>query len=162
VLSCDIVDCFSSIAADLVEHALSRFPSEIRKLLVALTTRRGRLVPGAPTSSVIAELILGPIDQELAEIARRLRVRITRYADDYTISGLDRGAVLEMAQGVRRALAGLGLRVRVGSPVPRFRPQQALGMMLNHGVTIARADRRAIRSWVRALSRSEPLSSKEQ
>ena len=162
VLSCDIVDCFPSIGADLIEGTLSRFPSQIRKLVVALTTRRRRLVPGAPTSPVLAELVLGPSDRVLTEIATRLGVRITRYADDYTISGLDRDAVLAMSQEVLRVLAELGLRLRIGAPIPRSRPQRALGVILNNGISIAQADRRATRSWVRAVRRSGPLSSEQR
>ena len=50
---------------------------------------------GAPTSPTLSNIIMYDIDQALAAVADNVKVIYTRYADDITASGSERGPVLE-------------------------------------------------------------------
>lgn len=56
------------------------------RILVALTTFRGKLPQGAPTSPRIFDLIFEPIDNELSKLAQKVKGQYTRYADNIFFS----------------------------------------------------------------------------
>lgn len=147
----DIVNFFHSISVGLVGRSLSLLPADVRCLLVALVTRRGWLPQGAPSSPVIAEIVLYETDLQLQSEAERLGVTLSRYADDYHVTSDDRELALAMTREIVRVLGALDLNVRVGSPVPRSRPQRVLGVGVGHGPSIPRQRRRVIRSEIRAM-----------
>ena len=61
---------------------------EARWLLTRLTTIDGQLPQGAPTSTMIANLLLAiPVDVPIERSAAQLRVEYTRFVDDVAISG---------------------------------------------------------------------------
>lgn len=91
-VSVDIKDFFGSVNAHDVNEALTRlgYRHEARKILVPLLTLNQSLPQGSPASPVLANLALVGVDESLAEMCRREGLRFTRYADDITISGVDR------------------------------------------------------------------------
>ncbi|MCC7009923.1 MAG: RNA-directed DNA polymerase [Acidobacteria bacterium] len=88
--SADIRDCYNSMTNAMVfrvfRHTL-RLGDSLADLLTGLTTSRGHLPHGAPTSGALANLILSPIDVELERIAVELDLKITRYVDNIDFSG---------------------------------------------------------------------------
>jgi RNA-directed DNA polymerase len=90
VLNVDLKDFFPSVTATRV-RGLFRAPpfdlgEEAAATLAQVCTRNGSLPQGAPTSPILANLAARRLDFELSEIARRLDLTVTRYADDITFS----------------------------------------------------------------------------
>lgn len=146
----DIDNFFPSVTARVVRLLLTKMGAgpDVVESLVRLVTYRGRLPQGAPTSQVIANLLLAPSDHRLYAHALCLGVRLTRWVDDYVVSGPDGAAVQEMMRLVEEELARLGLRSKPAkrSIVPRHRRQIAYGLIVNNGVSIPSARRKAIRA----------------
>ncbi|HUG92521.1 MAG TPA: hypothetical protein VML55_16905, partial [Planctomycetaceae bacterium] len=88
--SADIRDCYNSMTNAMVfrvfRHML-RLGESLSALLTRLTTLRGHIPHGAPTSGALANLILSPIDVELERIAFAFNLKITRYVDNIDFSG---------------------------------------------------------------------------
>jgi hypothetical protein len=109
----DISNFFGSITVDAVWRVLRlHFPylsHGAMAELVDLTTFKGALPQGAPTSPHIANLALYEFDESISLLCRRLGATYTRYADDIAISGDDDEAMGIAAVAVRSGLAELGL-----------------------------------------------------
>jgi RNA-directed DNA polymerase len=89
VANLDVREFFPSITEEMVIEALVRLgcTSTIAELLAALTTYKGYLPQGAPTSTLLANLVFVPIDRYFQAFSRRLGLTYTRYIDDITLSG---------------------------------------------------------------------------
>ena len=62
------------------------FSPDVASLLTKLTTYKGHLPQGAPTSTTIANLVFVPAGLEILAIAEREGLRFTTFVDDVTIS----------------------------------------------------------------------------
>ncbi len=97
VVKADIKNFFPTITHDQVfhvwRHTLACSP-QISRLLTQLTTYRGLLPQGAPTSTSLANLVLHDVGgSEIGKISGLLGVAYTTFVDDLTFSG-------ERARGV--------------------------------------------------------------
>lgn len=110
----DIEKCFPSISPRLVRRALIRegLSALDAQLIASLTTYRGELPQGAPTSSALLGLVLFPADEWMASAATRHGVSYTRYADDIFISA--NRPLSFVRDDVGRAAAEAGLRINSG------------------------------------------------
>ena len=88
VATLDIQSCFPSTSVRMIRRALgdAKVPADVVRLLTRLVTFRGYLPQGAPTSSLILEIVLAPIDRKLHVLATRHGARYTRFADDLAFS----------------------------------------------------------------------------
>ncbi len=90
VVSVDIKDFFPSTSEEIVRNALVRLDynsEESLEILCGLCCFRQRLPQGAPTSPVLSNIAIHPIDEEIANLAATYGCRYTRYADDIVLSG---------------------------------------------------------------------------
>ena len=85
----DIKDYFPSIINKRVWGFFKSigYNEIMAKNFTNLTTYRGQLPQGAPTSPMIANLISWRMDKRLANFCERRGLKYSRYADDITISG---------------------------------------------------------------------------
>lgn len=60
--------------------------NEDAEMLAGLTTYKGVLAQGLPTSPVILNIYLKPFDAKLNKLCRTMHWTVTRYADDITVS----------------------------------------------------------------------------
>ena len=93
VVSVDIEDFFPTTSKKTVEEALFRIgygTDDSVGLLSKLCCFRGRLSQGAPTSPVLSNVALHPIDSAIERVAQKYSARFTRYADDIVLSGSGR------------------------------------------------------------------------
>ena len=93
VVSVDIENFFPSTLKKDVRAAMLRlgYRSEVSlSTIESLCCRYERLAQGAPSSPVLANIALDPLDQKIAAIADRHGVVFTRYADDIVFSGRGR------------------------------------------------------------------------
>lgn len=91
LIKADIKDFFPSVVSTFVFgiwREFCSFPVEVSGTLTALTTYKGVLPQGAPTSSDIANLILWDVEPELEKDLSGLGFVYSRYLDDITISRL--------------------------------------------------------------------------
>jgi len=77
---------------------------KIAATLTRLTTFERHLPQGAPTSSLLANLVLFSVDEEIRAECARLGVTYSTWVDDLAFSGRDAQAVIDVAiQCLRRA-----------------------------------------------------------
>ncbi len=106
VVKIDLVDFFPSIrTGDVISFLSNRAPSiclpspvegemdiehkwlmEVAVLFARLTTWKGRLPQGAPTSPALANLVFAPYDDQIQKWASENNLVYSRYADDLTFS----------------------------------------------------------------------------
>lgn len=90
VLNIDLKDFFPSIKAyrvkELFSSPLFNYPEAIATALTLLTTYKGELPIGAPSSPIISNFICLQLDQNLMSYCEVNDLTFTRYADDLTFS----------------------------------------------------------------------------
>ncbi|KZK84802.1 Reverse transcriptase (RNA-dependent DNA polymerase) [Pseudovibrio sp. W64] len=92
VISVDIEDFFPSIRWTRVYDAITDLGYQddfSKQALTLLSCYYGSLAQGAPTSPILSNIIMGPLDKKIFELARHNSATYTRYADDIVISGKD-------------------------------------------------------------------------
>lgn len=89
VVNLDIASFFPSTSKEQVIEALQRCGCSLRSAnyLAKLVTLNNQLPQGAPTSMLLGNLVLEPLDSEFKAISRRNNLDYSRYVDDLTISG---------------------------------------------------------------------------
>jgi len=94
LLNIDIKDFFPSISAKRVKELFSsplfNYDEQITWALTMLTTYKGLLPTGAPTSPVLSNFVCLELDKELKNYAQISNLQYSRYADDLTFSSDDR------------------------------------------------------------------------
>jgi len=90
ILTVDIKHFFESIKTKDVFQLFTNqpfyFPEKIALILTRLTTYKGCLPTGAPTSPMLSNLIFRDIDQKLEDLSIKEGYTYSRYADDLTFS----------------------------------------------------------------------------
>jgi RNA-directed DNA polymerase len=92
VYSVDIENFFSTTPRSLIDRALLGlgYSTKSSELISRICCLRDHLVQGSPASPILSNLVFQEMDQRLEDIARKLDIRLTRYADDIVFSGLGR------------------------------------------------------------------------
>lgn len=88
----DIKDFFPSVSSKRVRELFIKMgcSDTVSDVLTKLTTWRGRLPQGVPTSSTVANLILLDMDRRFENLCNIHKIRYSFYVDDITISGNQR------------------------------------------------------------------------
>jgi RNA-directed DNA polymerase len=160
----DVKNCYPSITNKMVFRVWVRlgFGPKPASLLTKLVTRNGHLPQGAPTSDMLANLVLQPIDVRAGEIASQLGLEQSRCMDDIALSGGRR--TREAIGPIVKALQEQGLAVRhekTGN-AGATKAHQVTGLTVNgrQGPKVRNAKRREIRADVHKLilahQRGEP------
>jgi retron-type reverse transcriptase len=163
VASCDIRNCFPSVPARKVWHALSRDLLQFKgrtlstiaiRWLTQICCAHGGLPIGAPTSPALLNRVLFELDETLKEKAAELDCRYTRYADDLCFSGSN--DCVKLIGHASYLLKGLGLELdpEKTNIFRRGRRQMVTGLCVNEGINIPRAQRRLLRA---AIHRSQVI-----
>ena len=89
VYSVDIENFFPSTGKDIVVAALKNlgYSEKGAGLITSLCCYGNYLGQGAPSSPVLSNLVMRPVDAQLKDVADKLGVTLTRYADDIVFSG---------------------------------------------------------------------------
>jgi RNA-directed DNA polymerase len=154
IVRMDVVDFFPSTQAARVERCFRRigWNAEAAALLTRLTTYKGGLPQGAPTSPRLSNLVNYYLDVQLSRFAARRNGVYTRYADDITVS-LARDnprRVRGVVQKVSRMLKIHGYRIHQRRKLHirrRHQRQEVTGLVVNEKVQLPRETRR----WLRAV-----------
>jgi hypothetical protein len=127
----------------------------VSRLLTQLTTLRSQLPQGAPTSTAIANLLLQvAVDQPLCLAAGHQNLRITRFVDDFAISGDDPAVLINV---IAKMLSRRRLRIwRTAKKLKimlRSQPQEITELNVNsiRGASVPRYKRDAIKAAIHQL-----------
>ncbi len=110
VLNMDIKDFFPTINSQMLHTALKEllgFQKPLLNLLIGLTTCKGKLPTGAPTSPILSNLVCLDVDMKLQSLARAYDAIYTRYADDMTFS-FDTKPTIEAQNAIRQIIENQG------------------------------------------------------
>lgn len=140
VATLDIRRCFPRTRHDRV-FALFRdtfgCSTEIANLLTRLTTFQGCLPQGAATSTLLANLLLLPMHDEIAEFCKARGLRMSFWVDDIVVSGAlgksDTPALVRIVANHGYTLSWKKIRVQ-----PRSRRQEVPGCVVNAGLSRGR------------------------
>ncbi|HKS74960.1 MAG TPA: reverse transcriptase family protein [Terriglobales bacterium] len=129
------------------------FSTGVACLLTKLTTRKGLLPQGAPTSVAIANLVLArPVDAPTRAQADEANTTFTRFIDDIGLSGDDPATHI---RDVARRLSLRGLSIHRGEKLkirPRSMPQTITGLNINSGrLTVPRQYHEKVRAAIHGL-----------
>ncbi len=89
VANLDIAGFFPNVNEMLVHNLFLRAGCTdiTAEMLMRLTTLNNGLPQGSPTSTILGNLVLEPLDSRFMEISRKYGFSYTRFIDDLTISG---------------------------------------------------------------------------
>lgn len=92
VIKIDAKDFFPSITYQRVKgvYANLGYPEKVADALTELTTYKGRLPMGAPTSPYLSNIVAIRLDRRFTNLSKKMDFRYTRYADDLAFSSKDR------------------------------------------------------------------------
>jgi RNA-directed DNA polymerase len=84
----DLRSYFDYVSNEKVYDALRRagFSQKVSHLLTRLTTFKGHLPQGPPTSPFLANIVALPLDQAIIDLVTPLGITYTRYVDDLCLS----------------------------------------------------------------------------
>lgn len=159
----DVKAFFDNVDHRAVFRTLREFgySTDVARLLTKLTTRKGLLPQGAPTSVTVANLVLArPVDGPTRAQAEETNTIFTRFVDDFALSGDDPAAHIG---DVARRLSLRGLSIHRGEKLnirPRSRPQTVTGLNINSGrPTVPRQYRDKVRAAIHGLRQiADPVS----
>ena len=88
VFQTDLTDFYPFISCKRVYEMFVRvgFSADVASKLTKLTTFKGHLPQGAPTSTTIANLVFEPTGRKLQALSVEYKLRMTTFVDDVTIS----------------------------------------------------------------------------
>lgn len=157
IVTADVKDFFPSTRAGRIESWWrERVGREAAELLTLLTTDRGGLPQGAPTSPALSNAVNLALDEKLVHRAAVAGARYTRYCDDLAFSW-PRGSVppSDFERSVRAALQEFGyvLHPSKGWCVYELSDEpEVTGLVLTDSGSVRLPDR--IREVMRTLARS--------
>jgi RNA-directed DNA polymerase len=163
VLNIDIKDFFPSIKAKqvraLFQSDLFDFDEHTATVLALLSTYKGVLPIGAPTSPAIANFICYQLDNELQQFCIANDIAYTRYADDLTFSSTDKidsDIILDIISIINKQLFSINeKKFRIQSPNSK---QTVTGLVVNQKVNV---DRKLIRK-IRAILHDSRMNGVEK
>ena len=157
VLNMDIKDFFPGITAKRVYKMFLSdvfgFNKHIAVALTLLTTYRGQLPTGSPSSPVISNFICLDLDRDLTAYCCMAGLTYTRYADDLTFSS-DIRITAKMIYDIRQIIQRHDFRINEN----KFRlltahaQQKVTGLVVNKKVNIDRRMLKRIRAMLHDLN----------
>lgn len=137
VFQTDLKDFFPYITHKMVYEMFVRvgFSHDVSSLLTKLTTYKGHLPQGAPTSTTIANLVFVPTGLEIQAIAEREGLRFTTFVDDVTMSSQTdfKRVIPEIIQ----TITSRGFKISQGKTTYKSGITEVTGVkMLNNSMTV--------------------------
>lgn len=123
------------------------------------------LPQGAPTSPILANLLLKDFDQEVFLVAKSMNAKYTRYSDDLTISFKedDSQKIAQIIKFIDRKIRDYGYRVNKKKEkiqvLRKHQAQRICGVTINSGKpTISRKQRKLVRAAQHNMSMGKKIS----
>lgn len=158
VANIDISDFFGSITPKMVFDLLRKnnFGEQISKTISRLVTLDNSLPQGAPTSPLISNAVLFEFDELITKHAKNNNLIYTRYADDITISGENKKAIINSLATISEELSKSGLKINTKKTriASRGGQQKVTGVVVNVKAQPPRSLRRRIRAMFHQAEKS--------
>ncbi|MFF2833807.1 reverse transcriptase family protein [Cellulosimicrobium cellulans] len=131
----DVEDFYPSTTTGMIESSLRDLGASehVASAVASIATLSGSLPMGAPSSPILSNIVLRPLDFAIAEHIKSGKVVYSRYADDLTFSSMER---FDAEPFVREALESIGLRLNRSKTRLRCRGQRVVVT----GLTVSEAD----------------------
>lgn len=141
VVSLDIKNCFPSTTHEQV-HAVFReqfnCSRKVSSILTKLTTYRGRLPQGAPSSNMLLNIVLTPACKQIAVICEAHNCRVSFWVDDITVSGLHPSILIQEIIGVIQK-NGYAVRANKIKVMKQSQRQLVLNHVVNKKVSVSKS-----------------------
>lgn len=137
VFQTDLKDFFPYITHKMVYEMFVRvgFSHDVSSLLTKLTTYKGHLPQGAPTSTTIANLVFVPTGLEIQAIAEREGLRFTTFVDDVTMSS--QTDFKHVVPEIVETITSHGFKISQGKTTYKSGITEITGVkMLNNSLTV--------------------------
>jgi RNA-directed DNA polymerase len=139
--SIDIKDFYSSITAQQVFSLFTgpkfNFSEKMALILTRLTTYKGYLPTGAPTSPVISNFILADKDQEILQFLTTKGIVFSRYADDITLSS-ENPISVDIITQIEEILSPFQINNKKTRFISANRQQKVTGIVVNEKQNVDR------------------------
>jgi RNA-directed DNA polymerase len=169
VYGLDIKDFYPSIHYTKVHKLFLSLDcsDDVAWLLTRLTTYKGSLAQGFPTSSTLANLILAPITPRIQKLCNQHNITFTFYQDDLTISGGYR--IPNLVNLFTTIMKQEGFEFhhlpKKKKTMPRTTKQEVTGYVVNHKVNVTKDYYRKLRmtihlckvKGIKAIARDMPV-----
>lgn len=138
VLNIDLKDFFPSVSSDRVYfifNKICKYDKNLSYCLTKLVTYRNVLPQGACTSPIIANIVSYKLDLRLSNLAEKMNIIYTRYADDITFSGDKKVVNKKLFELLKRIIEDEGFYVN-NKKVHfsyNFNRQEVTGLTINDG-----------------------------
>jgi retron-type reverse transcriptase len=147
----DIKNFFGSITTSMVKKILAKnnYDKSEADLIAELCTLKDILPQGAPTSPILSNALLYKFDECIDKFTKKLNLTYSRYADDLTISGDDKEAIicaLKEAEVLLRENYSLNINNKKTRIVSFHNRQIVTGLVVNEKIQPPRSKRRQIRA----------------
>lgn len=164
VLEMDLEKCYDNISEDQIRRVWIQLGCgrEVANILTMLTTTGNRLPQGSPASTILCNLVLAEMANELHRNAQRRGMSYTQYIDDATISGKAEVVRLYMKEAIGVVQRhGAKLNKSKTELIPRSRGQTVTGVGVNQKLAITNRKFQSIRERIVTISHPEgPINKK--
>lgn len=147
VVRIDLTDFFGSLKEASVFRFFRQqgYSEAVTVILTKLTTYKGALPQGAPTSPTLSNILMRKIDEKVGRYCSENKIRYTRYADDLVFSG--NFSIKRLLAKLHSVLAPQQLRInnKKTRVMRRHSTQMVTGLVVNDKLGIARNTRRKLR-----------------
>ena len=137
VFQTDLKDFFPYVTHKMVYEMFVRvgFSPDVSSLLTKLTTYKGHLPQGSPTSTTIANLVFMPTGLVLQSIADREGLRFTTFVDDVTMSS--QNDFKHVVPEIIETIVSSGFKISQGKTTYKSGIKEITGVqMLNNSMTV--------------------------
>jgi hypothetical protein len=150
VANADIKNFFPSLRPEAIARVLQNagLGPQLSAAIARIATLNNGLPQGAPTSPALSNLFLAKFDSDMAAVCEGETLAYSRYADDITISGQNREAIVRALRRAEALLASLDLylnqdKTRIASQSGQ---QRVTGVVVNVKAQPPRNLRRKVRA----------------
>jgi len=152
IIKIDLKDFFPSITTKRVYETFRylEWDRKTSKIISNISTYKGVLPQGAPSSPVISNIICLKLDKRLNSISKKYNANYTRYADDITFSfDIDTGKHNEFIHLVKKIISDEKFQIQKDKKIKVLRPhhrQKITGLVINQKINLPRETKRMIRA----------------
>jgi len=141
ILSLDLKDFFESITArqifELFRSDIFKLNERISYILTRLTTLKGTLPTGAPTSPILSNFVFLQKDFILTHYVKSLNIDYTRYADDLTFSS-NNLPLNEIIPAIQAIISPFIIQQKKTRILHQNRKQRVTGIIVNQKINVDR------------------------
>lgn len=166
VVCMDLQQCFPNISQQRIYDTWSKilgYDPELSKCLTKLTTIRGYLPQGPPTSPLLCNFALSMMADEISALCSANALAFTQYVDDICISG-DDAVARRVISEIHKIVKSYGQNIKdVKTEIMDSRHQQrSMGVVLNKDAKLTNSYASSILEEIRAIKERGVITTGEK